>query len=481
MAPQGSPEWWLDTLSQRLMRRRPELDRLWDYYRGNPPLPVGAETSREAYRAFLKMARTNYAELIVEAVRDRMIPVGFRLEGDEAGEEAANRIWQANHLDADCSIVHRLSLAMRDAYVIVGPVDDVTGEPTITVEDPRQVITAHDPINRRRVRAALKSWRDEDAGLEYAYLYLLNNGRVEVHRAQRPLEILVATTDGQRMVSFGQGWEWVDETVDILPISRIPVVRFVNQPDATGEGRAEHEGVTDILDRINTMLLQRMVIAVMQAFRQRAIVPTSDMVDPLPKTDPETGEAINYDQIFAAGPDGFWELPPGWNIWESQQVDLQPILSAVRADVQDLAAVSRTPMHYLMPEGANQSAEGASLIREGNIAKVVDRRHTSGEGWETMLSLAFEWKNDQRWKRVDTETLWTPAEQYSLAQKGSAIAQAGQFLPFEALATEIMQWTPQQTKRYEAMRASDALFSDLNKPAAPTAKAPGNGQPAAPA
>jgi hypothetical protein len=39
---------------------------------GNPPLPVGAEQCRGHYQAFQKKARTNFADLIVEAMLDRM-------------------------------------------------------------------------------------------------------------------------------------------------------------------------------------------------------------------------------------------------------------------------------------------------------------------------------------------------------------------------------------------------------------------------
>ena len=62
----------------------------------------------------------------VEETRERMKPVGFRMGADDTpgGDSEAWRIWQANHLDADSPLVHRASLAMGDAYVIVGPVDE---------------------------------------------------------------------------------------------------------------------------------------------------------------------------------------------------------------------------------------------------------------------------------------------------------------------------------------------------------------------
>jgi hypothetical protein len=55
------------------------------------------------------------------------------------------------------------------------------------------------------------------------------------------------------------------------------------------------------------------------------------------------------------------------------QVDLGPVRQAIRDDVQDLAAVTRTPLFYLTPDAANGSAEGASLAREGLVFKTEDR------------------------------------------------------------------------------------------------------------
>ena len=50
-------------------------------------------------------------------------------------------------------------------------------------------------------------------------------------------------------------------------------------------------------------MLQRMTIATIQAFKQRAF-------KGLPKTDPDTGEEIDYDSIFTADPGAGLEHPP---------------------------------------------------------------------------------------------------------------------------------------------------------------------------
>jgi hypothetical protein len=63
----GSPGYWLDYLSQKLTDERSRISELQDYLEGNAPLPEGAQGMRAAYQSFQKKARTNFAELIVEA------------------------------------------------------------------------------------------------------------------------------------------------------------------------------------------------------------------------------------------------------------------------------------------------------------------------------------------------------------------------------------------------------------------------------
>jgi hypothetical protein len=162
----------MQRLAVKLDRRRPRLELLDRYYRGDPPLPEGAETQKSAYQAFQRKARTNYAQLIVEAVRHRMILTGFRTgaSDDENGDDAAATIMRINGLAVESAEIHRIMLTLGDAYAIVGL--DELNQPIITAQDPRQVVTEHDPRRQRIVRAALNEFRDDVAGADFRYVYL---------------------------------------------------------------------------------------------------------------------------------------------------------------------------------------------------------------------------------------------------------------------------------------------------------------------
>lgn len=443
----NSPGWWLKRLAERLDDTSKRVDMLDEYLRCENGIPITASKAvREAYRRLMRMARTNFAELLVEAVRERMEPVGFRTgaAGDDLGDAEAWRIWQANALDADCELVHAAMLGLADGFVIVGPVDREIDAPLITPEDPRQVVVEPDPRRRRRALAAAKFFVDDWTGNDAAYLYLPGG--------------VVLTASRDRGQTGFQGFahevsQWTFTREQQLPAPVIPVVRFGNRLDMFGRSRGEFESHIGLLDRINYTILSRLEIATLQAFRQRALkgAPSED----------EHGNEVNYDDIFEADPGAMWLLPEGSDLWESGSVDLGPIRQAIRDDIVDLAAVSRTPLYYLSSDATNGSAEGASLAREGLVFKTKDRLKAAGESWEQVMSLAFTFAGDsERARRTGMEVIWAAPERYSLAERFDAASKAkAAEVPWRTAMAEVLQYTPQQIANMEAERASDLLLA----------------------
>lgn len=452
-----SDGWWVQRLFNQLAatKRRNRLEKLYNYHRGNAPLPVGAENAAEAYRAFQAKARSNFAELIVSAMSERMSPTGFRtaVDADETGDAEVGALWQRTGLDVSSSDVHDLMFALSEAYVIVGPVDSETGAPVVTAEDPRFMIGEPDPANPRRLLAALKILHDDPAGEDRCYLYLPGRIRVASRKAGA-LDWTHSTglLDAPRTIAMGfspTSWEWDDDRSGPLEHGRIPVVRFVNK-----YGMGEYEYHTDLLDRINHQILQRMTIATLQAFRQRAI-------KGLPLTDERTGAEIDYSEIFTLDPAALWQLPESAEMWESQQVDLRPILEAVKDDLEHLASVTRTPMHMLSPAGVNQSAEGASTAREALVFKVEDRIKRCSYPWAQVMSLVLiHAGQDQRADLAKLETIWAPAERLSLAERGSAAAQLAGILPRRTLLIRVLGMSPGEADRTMTELADDQLFNE---------------------
>ena len=456
----GSPGWWLVELSKKLQDRRNHYQMLDDYYCGTPPLPQLSDKSvRGAFQKLLQLSRMNYAELAVEAVRERMNPNGFNLNKgkDKSGSNKAWDIWTLNHLDADCLLVHRNQLTMGKAFVIVGKKDD---QPLITCEDPREVIVAVNPVDRREVIAALKMFRDVNFNQNVAYLYLPGITYVATSNSNQERDYM--TIDGS--------WSFVDQVE--TGIDKVPVVEFTNNPNSFGKGYGEYEKHLDLLRRINYTIFERLQISTLQAFKQRAIMGVPDV-------DAE-GNEVNYNEIFESSPDALWVLPPGANIWESTQTDLNGIRLSVKDDVQDFAAVTRTPLFYLTPEANNGSAEGASLAREGLIFKTKDRIKQTGECWEQVSSLSFLMIGDTKRANVPKEVLWDDPERFTLSERFDAATKAlSAQVPWRTVMSTVLQYTPAQIDQMEAERAQDALQAASLATPQPPAAPPAGGAPAA--
>lgn len=451
-----SPGWWLRRLFNMLAdrRRRARLQLLLDYHRGHAPLPQGAENAREAFEAFQKKARSNFAELIVSVMSERMAPVGFRtaLDDDSTGDAEVGSLWQRAGLDVASADVHDFMLALGEAFVIVGPMDEEIGAPLVTCEDPRFMVADVDPANPRRILAALKVLYDDAEQEDRAYLFLPGEVHVAVRRAHTAeLQRAVAPPPANlphhpkgrlgALTSFDpKSWEWSPERSGELPHSRIPVVRFENK-----YGLGEFETHTDLLDRINHQILQRMVIATMQAFRQRAV---KGLPMVYPEDHPLAGQEIDYNTIFAADPAALWLLPETADIWESQTNDLRPILDAVEDDLQHLAAVTRTPMFMLSPGGENQSAEGASLAREGLVFKVSDRITRTSHPWAQVMSLTLlHAGQSERADLAKLQTIWAPPNRLSLSERADAASKLKDILPRRTLLIDVLGMAPADADR----------------------------------
>lgn len=447
-----TPAWWLNRLANRLWaplhRERVLLLDAW--YRGEPPLPYLQDDVKQSLVALLGLARSNFAALLVEALRERVIPVGLHTpssveEDDTAGWDA----WQDAGMDAIAAEVHRWTFTTSRSYVVVNDVDPETGAPTVTHEPPTCAITEQDPLNPQRTLAGLKWMHNPILGRDLLYLYLPG----QVWTAWRPCPL-----EGSCLYSFSPAsWSWVSDDATGEPIVQqlppaladtVPIVEFVNYG-----GVGEFELHTDLLARINHTVLQRIVISVMQAFRQRAI---KGLPQVYPPGHPKAGQEIDYSEIFIADPGAFWQLPGDADMWESQQVDLNGILSAAKDDITFLAAVTRTPLHMLMPEGQNQSAEGASLVKEGLVFRAEDRIKLLSPRWARVITLMKAWMGEMDRVRPG-QIIWVPPERSSLSERAAAAAQAKD-VPWRTKMIKIWGFEPLDVDRMESERADDQIL-----------------------
>lgn len=475
-----TPGWYFLRLFSELSDRgrRGRLEMLNDYMTGNAPLPRGAERAREAYEAFMRMARSNFAHLVVSAPAERLRITGFRsaTDADETGDPELANLWQRSGLNVISADVHKAVLGLSEAYVIVGEVDEDTDAAVVTYEDPRYIVGMPDPDNGRRLIAALKIKYDPADNVDRAFLYLA--GKVFARGANAQIWVAERTAMGRLgpMMGFDpREWAWMPARSGALRHDRLPVIRFDN-----ADGMGEFEAHVDLLDRINHQILQRMTIAVMQAFRQRAV---RGLPSVYPKGHPQEGKVIDYGDVFVADPAAVWHLPPGAEMWESAAIDLMPLLAAVKDDVQHLCVVTKTPLYYMLPAGENQSAEGAVSQREALVFKAKDRIERFTPKWCDVVALMLlQAGATDRKALARLGPIFAPPEMLSLSERADAASKA-QDIPWRSRMQLIWGFDPATVDRMQTERMDELLFQQqvANALAAATPLPALSGQPAAPA
>jgi len=432
-----------------LYRRLDRIGPLYARYENRMPLPDTLDGAPEAAIRFYRTSRTNYAEMIIRATRYRLeVSRVYTAASGGGSDDQAWSLWRSSGMEVASDDIARNFLVAGDAYAIASQVDGVT---RATAEDPRQCVTIHDPQDQSRRRAGAKFFRDEDMSMDYAWLYL--PGKVFVAKRKSAGRLLL----GSRF--NGQTWDWDPDNGggegQTLPAGfedDVCLVRYRNE-----EGVGEFERHEDILDRINHLILQGMVTITLQAFKQRAI-----KVDPadMPDQDPDTGEDIDYNEVFSADPGALWKLPQTAELWESGAVDVTPVANWVRKEEERLSAATFTPLHMFAPEGANQSAQGADLARDGFVSKAQDRQKRLGEGHAQTMSLLL--RMDGQADRADLAGLrlgWLPAVRYGLAERADAAVKAkASDVPWRTRMLTVWQFTPEEVSRMESERMDDAIL-----------------------
>ncbi|MDF1596959.1 MAG: phage portal protein [Acidimicrobiia bacterium] len=434
---------WLKLLEVQLDAQASKALRFDEYYRGDHPLPEMPFRSQEKatyykrkYADLLVKSRTNWMRLVIDALGERLRVEGFRF-GDTVGDEAAWTMWQANNLDAESDQVHTEALKSGTSYVSVWPTGDI---PLIMPEHPSEVIVAHSPENRRLRAAALKRWKVGTTTFATVYL----PGWVVKYRRGEG-------GDWMRREPEGEEWPLTN------PLGAVPIVVFRNHPDLIRGGVSEISDVTSIQDRINATIFGRMLAAEFTASQKRWATGIS-LVE-----DPETGEAVPID--YDAAVDSVWmDENPEAKFGSFPEVTLAGFIRAVEADVQHLAAITRTPPHYLLGQsGAFPSGESLKATETGLVAKVKRQHLHFGESWEAVIRLGFAAMNDEKSNERSAETLWGDPESRSEGEHVDAVIKLKALdIPNEAL-WERANATPQEIKRWKTMAATSNLFSLLGQ------------------
>jgi hypothetical protein len=457
-----SPEWWLNRLYGRLVDRREMLETFDDYYTGNHPLPWLAPQARDEFRRLVMMTRSNYMGLVCDAVAERVNVEGFRFAGSEVADEDTWRIWQANNLDSYSDQAWLEALIGGVSYFHVAPNAADQTTPFVWVEHASQCIVAHEPGTNRRVRAAsLKVWDDDWTGQIHATLQLPN--LILKYQAQRPRGGTTARslTWSERVVRGEQ-----PNGQRTNPLGVVSMIEIPNNPRLLSGGVSELYDVTDIQDRINKTLFDRMQT-------QEFGVDPQKWAKAFPKEDEhgnpnvvEFGRNRMVTTDVAETAFGNFTVAP-----------LDPYSNAKREDVKDIASRTRTPAQYLLGEMSNVNGETLKASESGLISKTKQRCRPYGEAAEDAMRLARQAAGLSA--NVRMETIWTDPQYRTEGERtDAAVKRLASGIASLRQAREDVGYSQTQIAQLEAddqRAATDPILAQIMKDATGANAVPGAG------
>jgi hypothetical protein len=386
LAPVGSPLWWVRRLHARLVARQPLVERYHAYYSGDHPLPWLPSQAQEEFRRVLRMTRTNYMGLVVDAQVERMAVQGFRIGNELGADRETWRIWQANSLDSDIGLAFKEAAKSGTAYLLVGPNPADRVLPLISVEHPSQAIVEYVPGSRRKRAAGLRVWRDDwEAALV-----------AELHLPTRAHRFVAAGT----RTSTAPAWREDERAQRPNPAGVVSLVELRNNPDLLVGGVSELYDLTDVQDRVNKTIADRLITQDFGAFPQKWASgwPTEDENgNPTPPIQIGRNRMVTTD--VAEAKFGQWDAAP-----------VDPYSLAKREDVKDIASRSRTPAQYLLGEMSNVNGETLKASESGLVAKVRERQQSIDDDLEDAMRIARRLAGIGTGDDVTMETIWRNPE-----------------------------------------------------------------------
>lgn len=455
MLPTSDQEWisYLGRMHDRDLAEQRELNAL---YEGTAPLEYLQPELLRELDGRIQTVILGWPMLAVDPLEERLDLLGFRYPEEDGapptdqvkgkqreelasavGDANLQRVWQDNDLDEESQMAHVDALVMKRAYGCVGTNEDDEDTPLVTFESPLEVFADIDP-RTRKVRAALRRWREDEASVarvreRYLTLYLPNKTVYQVNN----------------------GGGWVIDHVDEHDLGEVPVVPLTNRSRLSGRyGRSElTPALLSLSNAANKIATDMMVGAEFHAIPLRAIfgIGPNDLVD-------EKGNSVSALQVIlgkvltlqgTGQQDG-----GGVRAHEFTASSLTNFHSTLQQLAQHAAGlVGLDPHEFGHTAGDNPASADGLRARETRLIKRAERRQrTFGGAHEKIARLIRLFQDgdlDPKAKRL--EAVWRDAATPTRAQASDAAVKlvTARILP-RRQAWEDLGYTPSQQRRMQA-------------------------------
>lgn len=436
---------------------RAALDVVRRYWRGRQELPaVIPSTAPAEVRTMGRIARVNVCAIVIDSLSQSMFVDGFRAK-QESDDVDIWGAWQSNKLDARQTGIHRAAFAYGAAYAIVLPGDS---GPVIRGKSPRLLTAVY----------------GEDPDWPMWALEKLGGGLWRLYDD----EAIYYLSEGKK------GFEFNDSKKHGLP--ETPVVRYLDEDDLDAGDDVEAEDgdvpllqgqvapLMSVQDQIDLTTFGLLVAQHYAAFRQRYAI---GWVAPSEKElmermlsgkdeDPEetviAAAAARKAAAMQSGASQLWtfdENPEDMKLGEFEQTNLDGYIKSREASLRHAATLSQTPVHELIGELVNLSAEALVAAENGRERKVDERKAMLGEAHEQTLWLAG--KAGEVDVPSDAQVVWRDTSARAFSATVDALGKLVTLLgiPPQELWERVPGATRQDIDRWKAAAAQGDAFKVL--------------------
>jgi|Laugrefa1bdmlbdn_1035148.scaffolds.fasta_scaffold01491_2 SPP1 family phage portal protein len=351
-----------------IITKREAYNRSETYYEGTQPELFLNQRWFKLFKNNTGDFRFNFSKTVVDAVLNRLEIEQVESDSPVADEYFSELLEQPD-IRIDMNEIHRNALIYGDAYAIVWP--DETGKMAIDYNSPLSTVIIYDQENPRKKLFAAKMWQYADYNVKKVYLNLYFPDRIEKYEGMGEVEYLGSAQ--------GINFNLYDTVPN--PWGEIPVFHFrTHKP----YGRPEHADAFGPQDAINKLISTHMLTVDYQGAPQRYALANGGSTAEL--DDFSEGETARENiAALQNGPGQLWYLQGVTAVGQFAAADPDTFTKPVHEFVNQMAAITSTPVHYFSSTGYLPSGQ-ALRVSEAPLTKKIKNRQMSFESsWRDLF------------------------------------------------------------------------------------------------
>lgn len=436
-------------------KERTQLDPLRLYVTGKQAMPVVIpQDAPNEVREMARISRINLIKIVVEALVESLYVDNMRSVDIDAGADDPARkiwaVWQANRFDRGQSALYRSVFTYGYGYARAVPgTDQRTGEK-------RPVVRAVSP---RRMTALYES--DGDDWPTYTY-ECRRRGRQEIYELTDDEGLIYTLGRDEEGGRFGILGEPID-----TGLGYNPTVRYMDAVDLDLDD--EPVSLAVHATRGNETCVVAGQVAPLMTLQDQADVTTfglrsAEWYGAFRQRYVKGWTPANRAEKLRMGASQLWSFedsPDDISLGEFSQTDLSGYIKSRSETARFVATLSQTPVHELIGELVNLSAEALAAAEAGRDRKLNNRETGMGESHEQLSQCIGDYIGVE--VPDDFEMVWRDTSARAFAAVVDALGKLTQMLqiPPQMLWDRIPGFTRQDVERAKLLLAQGSSIDQL--------------------